>query len=87
MFLKKGAKFELAPKTKNTMRALLAKLPAELVLAYPDRAAADDGSRSFSLCCEVCIGGFGAALEQEQADSIVRPIVYISRAALLTKRN
>ncbi|CAB1121588.1 unnamed protein product [Ectocarpus sp. CCAP 1310/34] len=43
--------------------------------------------RPLRLCCDACIDGFGAALEQEQLDSSVRPIVYISRATRRAERN
>ena len=32
--------------------------------------------------CHACIGGFGAALEQEQADGSMKPIAYNSLATL-----
>lgn len=82
--LKEGTTFEFTPKMDNLVSALLAKISAELVLAYPDWDAAGDDACLFRLCCDACISGFGAALKQDQVGFTVRPIVHISRATLPT---
>ena len=44
-------------------------------------------TRLFRLHCDSNLDGFGATLEQEQADGSVRPIIYISRATLNSGRS
>ena len=44
-------------------------------------------SRPFRLHCDASTAGLGATLEQEQPDGSIRPIVYISRAALDNEQN
>lgn len=48
-------------------------LCAEPLLAFPERADANSDSCSSRLCCDACIGSFGAAREQEQLGGRVRP--------------
>ena len=46
-----------------------------------------DTSGPFRLYCDASTAGLGATLEQEQPDSSMRPIVYISRATLNNEQN
>ncbi|CAB1097130.1 unnamed protein product [Ectocarpus sp. CCAP 1310/34] len=85
--LRKDAKFCYTPAMADTVEELLAKLSEPPVLAFPDWDAVADGSRSLWLCCDACVDGFGAALEQAQADGSVRPILFVSRATLESERN
>lgn len=71
---------------ENTVCVWIAKISAKPVLAFTGEATADDSSCPSRLCCDACIDGFGAALEQEQAGGAVRPIVYIDRATLQAER-
>ena len=43
--------------------------------------------RPFHVYSDACIDGFGAALEQEQADGSIKPIAYTSRATLDAERH
>ncbi|CAB1103025.1 unnamed protein product [Ectocarpus sp. CCAP 1310/34] len=85
--LRKDAKFCFTPAMADTVKGLLAKLTEPPVLAFPDWDAVADGSRPLRLCCDACVDGFGEALEQEQADGFVRPILFVSRATLESERN
>ena len=69
------------------MRDMLADLAAPPVLVFPDWDAVKDGSRSFRVYCDASIGGLGATLEQEQPHGSVRPIAYVSRGNLDSKRH
>ena len=69
------------------VREILAELAAPPVLVFPEWDDVADGFRPFQVYCDVCIGGFGAALEQEQPDGSVRPVAYISRATLDSERH
>ena len=64
------------------MREILAELTTPPILVFPDWDAVADGSCPFHVYCDACIDGFGAALEQEQADGSIKPIAYTSRATL-----
>ena len=68
------------------MRELLDELNNPPVLVYPDWDAASNASRSFRLC-DASINGFGGTLERERPDGSIRPIVYISRATLISERH
>ena len=57
------------------------------VLVFPIWDAVADGSRPFHVCCDACIDGFGATFEQEQPDGSMKPIAYISLAALDSERH
>ena len=72
---------------ETAVRALLAELAAPPILVFPDWDAAIDKARPFRLHCDASTDGLGATLEQEQLDGSIRPIVYISRAALSNERN
>ena len=69
------------------VREIIAELAGPPILVFNDCDAAADGSRSFHVCCDVCIHGFGAALEQEQTDGSVRVVACISRATLVSERH
>ena len=69
------------------MREILAKVATPPMLIFPDWDAVSDGSRPFHVCCDACIDGFGAALEQDQPDGSVRLIAYISGATLDYERH
>ena len=85
--LKKGAAFDFNSAMEDTVRALLAELAAPPILVFPDWDAVIDTSRPFRLHCDASTAGLGATLEQEQPDSSIRPIVYISRATLDNEQN
>ena len=57
---------------------LVAELAAPPILVFPDWDAVIEKSPPFRLYCDVNTDGLGAALEQEQPDGSIRPIVYIS---------
>ncbi|CAB1098029.1 unnamed protein product [Ectocarpus sp. CCAP 1310/34] len=82
--LRMDAKVCDTPAMADTVKELLAKLSEPPVLAFPYGDAVADGSRPLRLCC---VDGFGAALEQEQVDGSVRPILFVSRATLESERN
>ena len=73
------------------MEAIVCQLLRDLAtppfLVFPDWDAVADNSRPFRLYCDASRDGFGAALEQEQPDDPVRPILFISRATLDTERS
>ncbi|CAB1100714.1 unnamed protein product [Ectocarpus sp. CCAP 1310/34] len=85
--LKKQEKFIFTPSMEQAVRVLLAELANPPVLDYPDWDAVSDGSRPLHLYCDASRDGFGATLEQEQPDSSIRPIVFISRATLDSERH
>ena len=85
--LKKGAAFEFASATEDTVRTLLAELAAPSILVFPDWDAVIDTSRPLRLHCDASTAGLGATLEQEQPDGSICPIVYISRAILANEQN
>ncbi|CAB1117464.1 unnamed protein product [Ectocarpus sp. CCAP 1310/34] len=85
--LKQGVPFKYTPGMVKVVKALLSELARPPISVFPDWAAVEDDSRRLLLCSDACIDGFGASLEQEQLDGSVRPIVYISRAALAAERD
>ena len=85
--LKKGVTFGFTRPMEEAVRALLAELAAPPILVFPDWDAVIDKSRPFRLHCDASIDGLGATLEQEQPDSSIRPIVYITRATLADEQN
>ena len=64
------------------VREILAELAAPPSLVFSDWDAVADGSRPIYVYCDTCIDGFGAAFDQGQPKGFVRPIAYISSAAL-----
>ena len=80
--LRKGANFELLPAMEVIVREILAELAAPPSLVFSDWDAVADGSRPIYVYCDTCIDGFGAAFDQGQTKGFVRPIAYISSAAL-----
>ena len=56
-------------------------------MGFPNWDGVANGSRPFQVYCDACMDGFGAALEQEQADGSMKPIVYISRATFDSERH
>ena len=85
--LKQGVKFVLIPEMEVIVRKLLAELTTPPVLVYPNWDAVTDNSRPFLLYCDASVNGFGAALEQEQDDHTIRPIVFVSRATIESERH
>ena len=85
--LKKGVPFDFTPAMAGIVKDLLQNLSKPTVLAFPDWEAAQDQSRPFLLYCDACRDGFGAVLEQQQADGSIRPITFISRTTLPNERN
>ena len=71
---------------EKLVREILVELTTPPVLVFPDWDAVADGTSPFHVYCDACIDGFGAALEQEQTDGSIKPIAYISRATLDSKR-
>ena len=71
------------------VRTLLKELSAPPVMVNPDWYAVPDNSRPFLLYCDASVDGFGATLEQEQKDgsTIIRLIVFVSRATLESERH
>ena len=67
---------------EKLVREILAEFATPLILIFPNGDAVTDGSRPFHVYCDACIDGFGAALEQEQADGSTKPIACISQATL-----
>ena len=80
--LRRGIKFAFTPAMEKLMREILAELATPPIVLFSDWDAVTDGSRPFHVYCDACIDGFGAALEQEQADGSIKPIAYISRVTL-----
>ena len=50
------------------MREILAELATPPILVFSNWDGVADGSHPFHEYCDACIDGFGAALEQDQAD-------------------
>ena len=84
---RKGVKYVFTPAMEVIVRQILAELAAPPVLVFPDWDAVADGSRPSHVYCDTCTNGFGAALEQEQPGGSVRPISYVSLAALDSERH
>ena len=72
---------------EKLIREILAERATPPILVFPNWDAVADGSRLLHVYCDACIDGFGAALEQEQADGSVKPIACISRATLDSERH
>ena len=88
--LKRGVKFVFTPAMETIVRELLAELSTPPVLVYPNWDAVSDISRPFILYCDASdasVDGFGATLEQEQADHTIRSIVFTSRATIESERD
>ena len=85
--LRKEVMFAFTPAMEKLMRETLAELATPPILIFPVWDAVADGSRPFHVYCDDCIDGFGAAFEQEQANGSIKPIAYISRAALDPERH
>ena len=80
--LKQGMEIVFTPSMEAVVRTPLDELSAAQVFVYPDWDAVADYSRPFLFYCDASVDGFGTILEQEQKDSLIRPIVFISRATL-----
>ena len=76
----KGVKFTCTPAMEKLVREILAEPTTSPALAFPDWDAVADGTCPFHVYYDACIDGFGDALEQEQTDGSIKPIVHISRA-------
>ena len=87
LILRKGVKFLFTPAMETFVREILAELLTPSILIFPSWDAVADGSRPFQVCCDACIDGFGAVLEQEQSEGSIKPIAYISRATLDSERH
>ncbi|CAB1111159.1 unnamed protein product [Ectocarpus sp. CCAP 1310/34] len=85
--LQKAAHFKFTAHHEQLTKAVLAQLTSYEVLAFPDYAAAIDGTRKFRLTTDASISGSGAVLEQPRDDGTVRPLVYISRSTLPNEAN
>ena len=85
--LNQGVKYLFTPAMQVIVHILLEELSAPPVLIYPDWDTVTGISRPFLLYCDASIDGFGATLEQELKDGSIRPIVFISRAALESERH
>ena len=85
--LRKGVKFEFTPTMEVIEGKILAEFATPPTSVFPDWETVADGSHPFHVYCDACIDGFVTALEQEQPDGSVRPISYISRAALDSERH
>ena len=85
--LRKGVTFLFMPATEVIVREILAELAAPPISVLSDWDVMADGSHPFHVYCGACIDAFGGVLEPEQPDGSVRPIVYISRAALDSERH
>ncbi|CAB1109315.1 unnamed protein product [Ectocarpus sp. CCAP 1310/34] len=85
--LEKDAHFKFTAHHEQLTKAVLAQLASYEVLAFPDYAAAIDGTRKFRLTTDASISGFGAVLEQPQEDGTVSPLVYVSRSTLPNEAN
>ena len=72
---------------ENFAGEILAELATPPILVFPNRDAVADGPRPFHVYYDACIDGFGATLEQEQADGSMKTIAYISRATLDSDRH
>ena len=83
---RKGVKFAFTPAMEMLVREILAELTTSPVLVFPDWDAVADGTRPFHVYCDAFIDGFGAALEQEQMNSSIKPIAYIRRATVDSER-
>ena len=84
--LKQGDKFVFTPALQAIVRKLLTELTTPTVPVYPNWDAATGNSRPFPLYCNVSADGFGTTLAQEQDDHTIRPMVFISHAALESER-
>ena len=71
--LQKGVKFAFTPAMEKLVREILAELKTPPIWVFPNWDAVADGSRPFHVYCDACIDGFGADLEQEQADGSMNP--------------
>ena len=85
--LKQSVKIVFTPEMEVIMRELLAELTTPPALVYPNWDAVTDNSCPFLLYCDASVDGFGAALEQEQDDHTIRPLVFISRATIESERH
>ena len=85
--LGKGVKVEFTLALELIVREIVAELAGPHILVFTDWDGVVDGSHPFHVYCGACIDGFGGVLEPEQPDGSVRPIVYISRAALDSERH
>ena len=79
--------FAFALAMEKLVRDISVELTTPPALLLPDWDAVADGSRPFYVYCDAFIDGFGAALEQEQADGPIKSIAYISRATLDLERH
>ena len=76
----RGVAFAFTSAIEKLVREILAELATPPILFFPNCDAVADESLPFQVCCDACIGGFGAALEQEQEDGSIKPITCVSRA-------
>lgn len=80
-------KLAFTPSMEIIFRKNITVLSALPVLVFLNwNAVVVDSSRPFRVYCDVSIDGFGAKVEWEQLDSLVRPTAYIGRATLDSDR-
>ena len=72
-----GDSILFTPAMEKVVREILAELAIPPVLGFFNWDTVADGSRPFHVYCDACIDGFGATLEQGQADGSMKPIAYI----------
>ena len=85
--LKQGVKFVFALAMEVIVATPHEELSAQPVLAYLGWHAVTVISRSFLLCCDASIDGFEATLGQEEKESSICLVVFISRATLESERH
>ena len=85
--LRVGVKFAFTSAMETFVGEILAELATPPILVFPNWDGVADGSRLFHVYYDTCIDGFGAAIEQEQADGSMKRIAYISRATLDSERH
>ena len=81
--LRKGVEFLFTPAMEKLVRKILAEHATPPILVFPNWDAVAD----FHVYCDACIDGFGAALEQKQADGSIKPILYVSQSTLDSERH
>ena len=66
--LRKMTTFAFTLAMEKILQEIVAYLATPPILVFLHLHAVDNGSRPFHVYCDACIDGFGAALEQDQAD-------------------
>ena len=84
---RKGDRVAFTPAMEQMVPGILPEPATPPILVFPYWDDVADGSRPFHVYCDALIDGFSAALEREQEDDSIKPIVYISRATLDSERH